>query len=563
MTSAERDMVLAKATVPEHSVLFMEALSGGEAFLKGPYLFITAADRLLGIGYRLDPAEDPRAFEDALAKAIQQARPKNVSVICPALPKFFKTYRQNQDGYYVLPADAPVPPRLNHFADRAASVLEVESGTKFTPAHRHLWAEFMGRKPLPADVAHLFRRTASVIAKTPDLMLLNGWDKEGHLAACLLVDQAPRQFASYLLGAHSRTHYTPYATDLLFRTMLETARKDQKAYLHLGLGVDEGIRRFKTKWGATAGLNYEMACWQEKRSFWPGAGDVARMLATPQALPVSKRKYLAVMPPQRTMAMLWSVEKDGCRSYVGGTAHFFRFSFAHFLRSLFETVDTVIFEGPLDTVSLGQVAAMGRRLEDKSDRVIDFLTEDQLSDLTRVVCGPAGFWARFNPSPGIKPPEVVNLLTNARPWLAFFSLWSGYLARLGWDQSVDLEAWQLAHDMGKAACGMETIYEQVKTLDDIPLESIVDFLRRCRQWRSFSRLYEKAYLNGDVDRILNEIRMFPTRTGNVIFHRDAIFVERMRPHLEKGPCAVFMGVAHLPNVCRMLGEAGYEVRRYK
>jgi len=39
----------------------------------------------------------------------------------------------------------------------------------------------------------------------------------GHLAACLLLDSAPRRFTSYLLGARFRINFTPYASDLLFR----------------------------------------------------------------------------------------------------------------------------------------------------------------------------------------------------------------------------------------------------------------------------------------------------------------------------------------------------------
>jgi hypothetical protein len=32
-----------------------------------------------------------------------------------------------------------------------------------------------------------------------------------------------------------------------------------KAYIHLGLGVNEGVRRFKEKWGGKPTIPYEMA----------------------------------------------------------------------------------------------------------------------------------------------------------------------------------------------------------------------------------------------------------------------------------------------------------------
>ncbi len=54
---------------------------------------------------------------------------------------------------------------------------------------------------------------------------------------------------------------------------------------------------------------------------------------------------------------------------------------------------------------------------------------------------------------------------------------------------------------------------------------------------------------------------FPTRTGAVISLRDQRFRERMRPYLEEGRTAVFVGAAHLLNLRWMLAEDGYTLRR--
>ncbi|MFQ9868680.1 MAG: hypothetical protein ACLRWP_18325 [Bilophila wadsworthia] len=45
--------VLEQARVPEHSAPFMQAMSQGTAFLEGEYLFLTADDWLMAIGYPL------------------------------------------------------------------------------------------------------------------------------------------------------------------------------------------------------------------------------------------------------------------------------------------------------------------------------------------------------------------------------------------------------------------------------------------------------------------------------------------------------------------------------
>jgi uncharacterized protein YbaP (TraB family) len=276
---------------------------------------------------------------------------------------------------------------------------------------------------------------------------------------------------------------------------------------------------------------------------------------------MSKEQFMASLPKQRRFRMLWEVEKDGRTSWIGGTAHFFCYSFENSLRKLFEKVDTVLFEGPLDPASLDQVSATGRRPDPQSPRLIDALTQSEIRSLERVVCGPRGFWESLLGARSPDPPDVGYFLARTRPWMAFFSLWTGFLARHDWNQSVDLEAWQLAHDMGKAVCAMETIPEQIETLERISIERIVNFLRQCRRWKPYIRRYERAYLKGAVDDLYGTSVEFPSRSEHVINRRDAVFMERMRSRLEAGRCAVFVGSAHMLNLRRMLAEAGFTVRR--
>jgi hypothetical protein len=561
LNPSDLDAVLKKATVPEHSVLFMQAMSGGEAFLIGPYLFFAAEGWLIAVGYPLSDETGAGGFEQALSEAVRVSRARTCWAIGPTLPERLKAYRQDQDNYYVLPADAKAPPRLERLAEKASGLLRVEGGNTFTAAHRRLWAEFVGRAALPSNVRELFARTEAVVQKAPGLLLLNAWDPHGHLAACLLLDTAPRAFLTYLIGAHSRTHYTPYASDLLFREMIGIARRRGKAFIHLGLGVNEGIRRFKIKWGGAPALPYEMASWEEKETVRSGVNEIMRALASSSGASMSKQEFLASLPRQRRFAMLWEIEREGRMSWIGGTAHFFCCSFESSFRKLFEQVDTVLFEGPLDQASLDQVSEIGRNPEPGSARLIDVLAEDDLRRLERVVIGPRGFLARVLGLQRPDPPDVRYFLSETRHWMAFFSLWTSYLKRHGWDQSVDLEAWHLAHDMGKAVVGMETIAEQIEILESIPLSRVVRFFRLCDRWDGYIRRNERAYLKGDLNGMMGTSTEFPTRTERVIHSRDAIFLERMEPFLETGRCAVFVGTAHMLNLLPMLEGAGFRVRR--
>jgi uncharacterized protein YbaP (TraB family) len=126
---------------------------------------------------------------------------------------------------------------------------------------------------------------------------------------------------------------------------------------------------------------------------------------------------------------------------------------------------------------------------------------------------------------------------------------------------VDLEAWHLARDMGKAVRGMETIAEQIETLESIPMPRIVNFFRQCSRWKAYVKRNVRAYLKGDLDSMLGTSTEFPTRTELVINRRDATFLERMEPFLEEGRSAVFVGTAHMLNLRHLLAEAGFSVRR--
>ncbi len=576
------ETVLALATVPEHSLPFMEAMSGGTAHVENGYLFFTGDDWLMAVAYPLTGEYDDTAFDAALRAVLRDipARQAGRAVDCwaigPRLPERLRPHLTDEDQFYTLPAHAAPPTRLNRPLARAAALLRVEEGRTFTPAHRRLWGEFMARTPLKANVRGLYAGTEAVLrgmAGGPpsgklDLRLLNAWDAEGNLAACLLLDYSPAAFTAYLIGAHSREHPTPYASDLLFAHMLANARAAGKTYVHLGLGVNDGIRRFKTKWGARPALPYVMASWTEAASAGRETADAFFRLLLEAPPDLTKRKLLASLPEQRPFAMLWELEKNGRRSWIGGSAHFFCYSFEHSFRRLFEQVDTVLFEGALDADTLNDVDRIGKQLAPGAvcgpgTSLNGLLREEEIRRLERVVRGPQGRLARLLNCAWPNPADVRFFLGETRHWCALFSLWTAFLERQGWRESVDLEAWRIAHDMGLTVLGMESLEEQIASLEAVPVPRVLAFFQGCPGWKATIRRNVAAYIAGDLERMLGTSAEFPTRTEQIISHRDQRFRERMRPFLEKGDCAVFVGAAHMINLRHMLREDGFTLRQVR
>ena len=96
------------------------------------------------------------------------------------------------------------------------------------------------------------------VASARHAFVLNAWDSKQTLAAYYVVDFAARNFANYIIGCYSKLNYVLGASDLLLFELIKMSAEYDKGYIHLGLGVNSGIRRFKEKWGARPALSYEM-----------------------------------------------------------------------------------------------------------------------------------------------------------------------------------------------------------------------------------------------------------------------------------------------------------------
>ena len=118
-------------------------------------------------------------------------------------------------------------------------------------------------------------------------------------------------------------------------------------------------------------------------------------------------------------------------------------------------------------------------------------------------------------------------------------------------------------DMGKTVLGMETMEEQLHSLEVVPVPRVLDFFRHCGQWRSYMKRNIYHYLRGELEPMMGTSTEFPTRTQQVIDFRDQRFRERMRPFIEKGGVAVFVGAAHMLRLRRMLTEDGFTVRQVR
>lgn len=270
---------------------------------------------------------------------------------------------------------------------------------------------------------------------------------------------------------------------------------------------------------------------------------------------------------ERKLRMVWEIEKDEQKSFLVGTAHFFPCSFRQSLTRLIKNVEAVLFEGPLDEGNMDAVRKYGLEghqspslYESLNPKTIAALNKELGGGSEYTECSLTSFMHVFaRESHDLLSHEIEGL----RPWMAFFKLWSQFLMKRGWKCSVDLEALSVARELRKNVVFLETIEEQLEALDGIPFERIVEYLNNFGSWGRFSSNHKKQYLRGSLDGLLNITNAFPTRCPSIIDRRDPVFFQRMRPYIDAGDVALFIGTTHIRGVTRMLEENGFKVSQYR
>ena len=261
LTAEEERFILASAYIPEHIVGLMTCVSGGEPYLVEDHFCCRKGDWVILVGYPLKHDFTLSELEIIIDKVKKQFHPKYISLIAPELPVSLAELCQERetDYYYTLDIhNTIIRSSLRRAVKRAKESLTVECSKKILNAHHDLIREFIERVKPQYRVKELLVKMPEYVGRSSDSMVLNAWGDENKLAAFYIIDQAARNFSSYVIGCHSKENYIPGASDLLCFEMIEMSKQYGKHYIHLGLGVNEGIRGFKKKWGGTPTRRYEM-----------------------------------------------------------------------------------------------------------------------------------------------------------------------------------------------------------------------------------------------------------------------------------------------------------------
>ncbi len=260
LTPEEKENIYRVAYVPEHIISLMVLVSRGEPFLVENFLYYAGDNWLIFVGYPLDGSFSLDTCEAVLTGLRKRFRPEYLWFIGETIPpSLTSNYTEREsDQYYKLDLSSfRIRNELSRALRKVSPSLRIERTRTMSQQHTELSDEFISREKPSPRIKAFFLAMPDYVSRSPTAVVLNGWSDKGELSAFYVVELGAKAFATYVVGCHSKKHYTPHASDLLFLEMIRLSQESEKASIHLGLGVNPGIRRFKEKWGGVPFLKYE------------------------------------------------------------------------------------------------------------------------------------------------------------------------------------------------------------------------------------------------------------------------------------------------------------------
>ncbi|MFH1774174.1 MAG: hypothetical protein ABH874_04350 [Methanobacteriota archaeon] len=242
-------------------VSYVVPISKLEPFLISNYLCYFGKNQLVFIGYPLGIDFDERILEKTLKEAVEKFKPENVAVIAPELPSVEEVIVESDEYFLLDLRSLKISKKLRNALARASKDLVVERG-KIAEEHHKLIQELLKMRSTDERTKYIFENIPAYTSSSPTAIVLDARDKNRSLAAFSVIDFS-RDYAFYMFSFISRENYVPGASDLLFNEFVKMAQEKGKKYINMGLGINEGVRKFKEKWGGRPFLDYEFIAYSK------------------------------------------------------------------------------------------------------------------------------------------------------------------------------------------------------------------------------------------------------------------------------------------------------------
>ena len=266
LSNSQRNRIYRQAYIPEHLPGYVTAISGTQPYLHGDYLCYARERHLIFVGYPLGRQSGDTAA--AYESACKRFRPHTIALVAPA--NWLESRSdgdQTADCYYRLELPlGRLDPAVAYMLRRAHREIQIAEG-RFGEQHRKLVQDFASSPEVMAGHRYIFNRIGAYLDNSQSARLLEAI-KKGKLAAFTIVDLGSADYAYYMFHFRSLADPVPGTSDCLFHEMVIMSEQAQKKALNLGLGINEGNRRFKQKWGGIPFLTHTSTMVRKKIFDW-------------------------------------------------------------------------------------------------------------------------------------------------------------------------------------------------------------------------------------------------------------------------------------------------------
>ncbi len=271
-TSADISHVTLQAITPDQVLPYVQAVSSVQSFIYRDFLVHLHDNHAIVIGYALNDhwsvqKNGSEHLEDTLQRLCAQEHLEHITVLAAQRPSLAPPHALcHEDSYYFLPLPLKKEEASNALCmcQRALPHIDItqsEGEHAWTEAHQELMLSYVQRANITKEMGAIFQRLGAYCRMAPQVRLFSAHDKHSHeLLGMTLGDFSSLQTAFYMF-AFRHANALPGVSEALLLSLLQEAEQRGYTSCNLGLGIHDGIRFFKEKWGAQAALPLVESSW--------------------------------------------------------------------------------------------------------------------------------------------------------------------------------------------------------------------------------------------------------------------------------------------------------------
>ncbi len=268
--------ISAQAITPDQLLSYVAAVSGAQSELVGDYVVHTQGDNAIVVGYPLQNPYDTEQLDACIQQVITKQKPQSITTLAPQRPHIApaNAISTAEDAYWFITLPPPPPAvKLRNMLARSGRdvhITKAHGSGAWTGAHQELMLDYIRSKGMDVALCSILQRLGTYLITSEQVELFSAYDNDSQeLLACALGDFSSFSTAFYMF-AFRKAQASPGVADAVLLALLDEALARGHNQCNLGLGINDGIRFFKKKWGANPTLPLVQTTWtvENKKKSW-------------------------------------------------------------------------------------------------------------------------------------------------------------------------------------------------------------------------------------------------------------------------------------------------------